>query len=611
MCLKNTIFAAILLFLLSENLVGQDIIPVNEIEPGMRGFGKTVFTGSKIEQFEFEVIDIMPNFKAKRDLILVKLIGEKVEYTGVVAGMSGSPMYIDGKLIGALSYRFGLFQKDPIAGVTPVEQMFEIFGHEKVRQEELASNRGFNPLYFETAVGAREFKLENFIPLALRKSKAQKGISALVPLQIPLIFSGFEETVLDLAFELFRAPGLAVQSGGASSSTEGFDIGPLEPGSAYSVVIVDGDIGIHATGTVTFRDEKRVVGMGHPVFYSGAVDLPMAKVKILTTLSSLMASTKMSSLTEIIGTIHQDRTTGVMGVTGEEPKMIPIELRFKPAFQDEIEYKFRIAEDRSLHSITPLIFSIVIANSLESARMSFSKQTLKVDGRINLKDHKPILIQNFYAGKTSRGSINDAIEATGEISAILGALLSNNFEPPKIESVQLDFIALHKRQLANVERIEVDRTFVKPGDTIELSVYLQEFQGEQHRIKHNLTIPEDISAKRIAIYAGGGATLSQLEFRSSPQRFKPKNFNHLLSLLNNRRKNNYLFFQIRLRAQGVLVEGKQLPGLPPSILTVMNSQKSTGNIVNLRDRTLLEENVEVNFSVSGGRTIWLNVIPKK
>ncbi len=610
MNLRKLILLSVLALFISAGFAGEKIMPLEQIKPGLRGIGKTVFSGTDIEEFEFEVLEIIPNFKAKRDLILTRLIGDKVEHTGVVAGMSGSPMYIDGKLIGALSYSMGLFMKEPIAGVTPIEQMFEILAQEKVRPEELAAIRGFNESYLAIAVGAQAFSLESILPLEFKRGNTKTSLARINPLDTPLIFSGFENSVLELCATIFNGMSVQVLNGGGTYTNEKVNLGPLEPGSAYSAVIVDGDMGLQATGTVTYVNGAQVLGMGHPFLNSGALELPMGKAKILTTLSSLMLSTKMAALTEISGAIHQDRATGVMGVSGEAAKMIPIRLRFRSKFQDETEFNFRIAEDRRLHSLTPFIFTIVLTNALESVRLSQGNQTLKLEGTINLNGHESIPLKNYYAGNTPSTFITDAIEATGEISATVGALLSNNFEAPAIESVDLNFEALHKKNLAIVEKLEVDRTVVKPGDKIKLSVYLREYQGEGHKVNHVLKIPEGIRERRIAIYAGSGGTLTRLEARTSPQKFRPKSFIQLTDLLKERRKNNYLFFQIRLRDRGVLVAGEELPALPPSIFSVMNTQKSSGNLSNLRDRVLFETGLEVDYSISGGKTVLITVEPK-
>jgi hypothetical protein len=490
--------------------------------------------------------------------------------------------------------------------------MFEIFDSEKYRSQELALNRGSDSKYLEIAVGVREPSLASFIPTKFQELRSiHSNASGFSPLKLPLIFSGFESSGMELSSQIFDGLGFEIlQSGGTISSYEEKNRGQLQPGSAFSVVIVEGDFGIQATGTVTYIDGDKILGMGHPIFDSGAVGLPMGRAKIVTTVSSLMASNKISANTDIIGTLHQDRTTGIMGVSGEAPKLIPIVMNFKSEFREPVEFNFRVAEDRSIRSITPLVFSLVLYNAIGSARLSSGDQTLLLNGQIKLKGKQDIRLQNFFAGGSPGTLITDAVEATGEISAILGSLLSNNFELPEIESIELDFTSLHKKNLAAVQRVEIDKSVVKPGEKINLTVTLKEYQGQEQRIQHTLEIPKDITSRRISIFAGSGSSLTQVEYRTSPQRFKPTNFDQLLTLLETRRRNNFLFFQVRLLDKGLLVEGEELPGLPPSIRNVMNSQKTSGNVISLRDRILIEDSVPVNYSVSGGRTVWLKVEPK-
>ncbi len=611
--LRMTILFSSLVFTLGTLFAGGETMPLADVKPGMQGVGKTIFSGTEIEEFDFKVLDIIPNFRAKRDLILVQLIGEKVERTSVAFGMSGSPMYIDGKLIGALSSRFGLFTKDPIGGVTPIGQMVEIFKMDEVRKHELASRRGLNPDYLEVAVGVREWQLDDFIPPYMRTNEpsglAQKGFE---PLKPTLVFSGFERSGMRLPSRVFDGLGFEMtQSGGGTYTPVLGEAGTLEPGSAYAVVLADGDLGIQATGTVTLVDGEKVVGMGHSFLNSGAVALPMAKARILTTLSSWMASTKMSALTGIVGTVHQDRTSGIMGISGEPPKMLPVELNLDSRFATPVQYNFRIAEDRSLHSITPLLLSIIINNALESFRLARSNQTLKLTGQVVLSGYEPILLQNYYAGSTPAGFVTDAQQASGEIASIIGALLSNNFEPAEIEAIKLTFQALPQKYLGLVDRIEVNRTIVAPGDEVTVTAVVREYQGKGHRISHKIKIPDQLDTKRINIFAGSGITLTRLEARNSPQRSRPKTFAQLVRVLNDRRNNNFVFFQIFTADRGIQVSGEPLPGLPPSVRSVVRTQKASGNVLALRDRVIVEDKVETDFAVSGGRTLWLKVKSKK
>jgi len=611
--MKLHLFLCFSLLYFGSAFAESETMPVSAIAPGMHGVGKTVFAGTEIEEFEFVVLDIMPNFLSKRDLIIVQLLGEKVEHTNVVAGMSGSPMYIDGKLIGALSYRLGLFNKDPIAGITPIAQMLEIMETEQVRPAELAASTGYNPDFSDMAVGAKQATLEDLVPPYMRAmSTASNTGDHFVPLETPLLFSGFESSAIKWSTRFFSGLGMVPAQGGSiSGAEEEPDLRALEPGSAYSVVLVEGDFVLQATGTVTYVDRNRVIGMGHPFLNNGAVALPMGKAKILTTISSLMASTKMAALTEISGTVHQDRTTGVMGVSGEPPKMIPFRVNLKKQFGPEAHFSFRIADDRSLYSLTPLLTGLVVSNAIESARLGRSNQTLRLAGRINLAGNAPIPIRNYYAGSTPNAFLTDVVEANAEVGAMLGALLANHFETPEIESVELNFEALPKKYLALVERVEIDRSSVRPGDRVAVTAFLKEYQGQSHVVRQEFTIPANIEARRISIYAGGGSTLTRLEAQASPQKFRPKTFSHLIKLLKQKRSNNSVFFQVLLPDKGISIEGDELPGLPPSVLSVIQSQKSSGSVAALRNRVIAEKSIQTDYSVAGGRSVWLKVEQKK
>jgi hypothetical protein len=539
---------------------------------------------------------------------LVKLIGEHVEHTGVVPGMSGSPLYIDGKLIGALSYQLGLFQKDPIAGVTPIADMLAIVEQDKHRDREMAAKKGLNPNFVAVAAGLAAASYENLLPAYLSAPAESQVASEIRPLQMPIYASGFESAALQLSSELFGRQGFAVyQGGGGTSGNTSVQASDLRPGSAYSVVLVEGDYSLQATGTVTHVDGDRVLGMGHPFLNAGAVGLPMGQAKILTTLSSLMSSTKMASLTNLVGTIHQDRTTGVLGVTGKQPQMIPCRIRLSSDLFGTSEFEFSLAEDRSLHSFTPFLFSIVLSSSLESARLSLSNQTLVLNGAIHLKNGEQVPLQNYYAGSTPAKFVTDAIEATGEVAAILGTLLSNDFESPHIAGIDLNFTILHKKYLASIQSVELDKTVVRPGEKVKVTVHLKEFQGAEHVVRHTIEVPSTLKERRVSLVVGSSDTVTRLEHRISPQKYRPENIKQLMHLLNSRRANNYVFFQLRARNAGVVASGQELPGLPPSVMSVMNTQRASGNMQILRERILSEDAVQVDFSVSGGKALLISV----
>lgn len=296
----------------------QPTIPVSQIHTGMRGVAYTVFQGVKPEPMDVEVLGVLHNVNGpKGDVILVRLHGPKVEYTGVVAGMSGSPVYIDGKLAGALAFRIGEFSKEPIGGVTPIADMLEINALDKSPAEEASAIKpSVTNVAGKTAAPGDASALSGSV---------QNFADVLKPIDAPLVFNGFSEDAVRQFAPQFAAAGI-VPVMGAGSVSEEKQPEPLEAGSAVSAILVRGDMDIAATCTVTYIDPQRLLACGHPLLQFGSVDLPMNKAQVLATLASPMNSFKIVNTTERAGVFVQDRHTGIMGVFDKQPDMIPVTL---------------------------------------------------------------------------------------------------------------------------------------------------------------------------------------------------------------------------------------------------------------------------------------------
>jgi hypothetical protein len=593
-------------FLPSALLASEKIMSLEQVKPGMKGIAKTVFSGTQIEEFGVEVLDIIRNFYPQKDVILVRLIGKKVEETGVVSGMSGSPVYIEGKLVGALAYRFGIFQKEPIAGVTPIEDMLEVMNKEGVRHQEIAFKKGMNPLFLEAALGAESL---DRISIGADFLNDDKGSLNLI--RTPLVFSGFLGEVIQRFSGSFQDLGFVAFQGGGSTK-KGQDISML-PGAALSAIIVDGDMGIEATGTLTWCKGDKILAFGHRLFNTGPVNIPMGRAKILTTLSSLMASNKLPLVTEVVGSIRQDRTTGLFGILGKEATMIPVKLSYQSPIQEEREFNFRVVEEKTLNSITPLFLRVALINALESARLAGGEYSLRLEGNISLRDYSNITLKNLYPGSQAFGSFSsgsDILEATSDVTAVIASLLVNNFQVPDIEEIELRFTSLPGRKRAEIQSIWYDKTIVKPGEEVSLIIFLKPYQGEEIKIFHKVKVPEKIASTQLTILVGSGKTITQLEQRICPRKFQPENFQQLVKLLNQRRRNDLLFIQVRVREEGALVKGEELPSLPPSILAVMDSKKTSGSYSSLKEKLLEEQQIPLEYALSGGKTIRLKILPK-
>ncbi len=345
----------------------QPIIPLDQIHVGMKGTALTVFQGVKPEPMDVEVLGVMHNVNGpKGDVILVRLHGTKPEYTGVVAGMSGSPVYFDGKLAGALAFRIGEFSKEPIAGVTPIEEMLEINALD--RSETPAPMRAGDTT--NQSGSARTASPSESAPLT-----NETYSNYLKPIETPLVFNGFSNDTLQRYASQFAAAGIVPVMGiGASSNDKQPE--PIEPGSAVSAVLVRGDMDIAATCTVTYVDPKRLLACGHPLMQFGQVDLPMTKATVLATLPSPLNAFKIVNTTETVGAFVQDRQNGIMGVQGREAKMIPVtvSLHSGPATK---EFHYEVLNNARL---SPLAMMATVFNALHGTNEYGEDITYRMNG---------------------------------------------------------------------------------------------------------------------------------------------------------------------------------------------------------------------------------------
>jgi hypothetical protein len=602
------IFLAII-FCTTSFLYGatSEIMSLKDVRPGMRGTGLTVFENNQVEQFEVEIIDIVHNFFPQRDLILVRLLGEKVNHTGVVHGMSGSPIYINNKLIGALAYSMGIFMKDPIAGVTPIEQMLEIFTKENVRDQEFILNAKQASTHIKSYLFTNH--LEQFDIFKLLRFPPASSAAGIKPIATPLVISGLSSSLLNKISNQFANSSFTLVAGGKDQpDTEGGE--HLKPGSAVAGVIVSGDFDISAIGTVTYRARDKILAFGHPFFNSGPVNIPLARAKVITTLSSLYESNKFAVATEIIGNIRQDRSTGIMGLIGEIPPTIPVNVKVSSPITPSKNYHFNIANDRSTVMITPVFLWITLLNALESARLGTGDYAMKLNGRIDLEQYPDVILDNFYSGGSAGvydGSGMDISESAFDIVMSLAALLANDFEPPNIRGLDLEFFAQPGQKLAVIEQVFYDREQVTPGDSLNVIIFLRHYQGKRIELNKRVFIPGNIASDRITLAVAGAAEITRWENQAGIARFSPSNLNELIALLNRKRKNNDVIIQLKVADSGAVLHGREFPTLPPSIYEIMKDKKTHKIYDSMTEKIVREWSIPLNLEVRGGRQFKLVV----
>ncbi|MFQ5627564.1 MAG: hypothetical protein ACE5I1_02290 [bacterium] len=581
-------------------------MPISDLKPGMMATAKTIFQADSIEEFGVEIIDILHNFYPKRDVVVVRLHGEKAEFAGPTFGMSGSPVYYENKLIGALAYSFSPFPKDPIMGVTPIGEMLEIFDREKNREKEHAYAGQFETMdkFVRVAMGFTAHDWQSFLPG--EQHVVTQGSMQHLPLSLNI--SGFSEETFTLANDYFSHWNLLTVRGGSSgNAAPGVE---LVPGAPVAAVLVSGDYDIAATGTVTYRSGNKILGFGHPFFDNGPIEVPMAQAHILVTLSNSLGSSKLSSTGKITGTLRQDRTTGIMGEIGPLPEMTSVKMSYTSENSDTAQFQFAITKEQTLSSFAPLLLRLALINGLESARLGTGFNTLQVSGYARLDDGTMLSLDNLYPGYQPTASfsfLNGVLHSTGDIAARLAALTNNPYKIAKFSDVKVDFVSISGRKSAMLEEIWLNTTEVEPGDKLEISYSLRPHLAEPFITKQVLTIPKSIKGRRLTIVVGGATAINMYERRLSPGKFKATSYNKLLNILQNNRRNDRLFIQVRLADRGVAMQNDELPGLPPSVYPILTYRNSKDETTPTRDWVVKEIEIPQPFMVTGIQAVALRL----
>jgi hypothetical protein len=428
------------------------IMPEDQVKAGMHGVAYTVFEGVTPEPMGVEILGVLRNMAGpKADVILARLHGTKVEYTGVVAGMSGSPVYIDGKLVGAIAYRIGEFSKEPIAGITPAATMLEIDDMDKTPAPDMARGQS----------GALHDATRTSGP-GLAANEADAGYANLLkPIETPLVFTGFSEDTLRLFSKSFASVGVVPVMGAGSVSNDK-QPEPLQPGSAVSAILVRGDMNIAGTCTVTYLDESHLLACGHPLLQSGSIDMPMTKATVLATLASPANSFKIVNTTEPVGAFVQDRRAGIMGRFDREPHMIPVTLTFNGVSHPK-QFHYEVLNNAK---ITPAAMMATVFNAIQGMNEYGENTTYRLRGDISLVGYPKLGVKNMYA--PADGSQPTAYGIALSVGERFSRIFDNPYETPKIEGVELNFDLVPDRRSARLETARTDMTEARPGDQITI-----------------------------------------------------------------------------------------------------------------------------------------------
>jgi hypothetical protein len=587
--------------------------PVDEIRPGMVGVGRTVFEGDRLEDFKVTVIGVLRNsIGTRRNLILARLEGGPLANTGVIAGMSGSPVYIDGRLVGAVSYSLGQFPKEAIAGITPIEEMREDATLPGPRRQAARIDLPL-PLTQEGLRASLRQAFSWMRPFADSPSDVQvlRGDASLVnagmatmlrPIATPLTLGGFEPGVIDPIAIAFRDQGFLPIMAGSLQGPGPAGPGPaaraaappLRPGDPIGVALLNGDLEVGATGTVTEVDGDHVYAFGHPFYGLGPTEFPMTRAHVFGILPSLAASQKIASTGDVIGTISQDRATTIAGTLGPGPKMIPIKLTLNAERGTRKTFNISMVRDQLL---TPLLAYVSILNTLTSYERQNGVGTYAVKGAATLKKYGDLSFEDLFTG--DQPSVGAAASVVGPINL----LMRNAFEDVEFSGLSLEIDASEQPRSATLERVWVGATRVKPGSTVDVNVALRTYRGEQVTKSIPIQIPANARGS-VTVMVADGARLSQFETRElqvQPQ--QSRGLPQMIRVLNGARKNNRLYVRLVTRDDGAVVKGEPLAALPGSVLAVMEADRNGGSFRPLQSALVGEWEIAPGLAVTGARTL--------
>jgi hypothetical protein len=589
--------------------------PVDEIKPGMVGIGRTVFEGDRLEEFKVHMIGVLRNsIGPRRNLILARLEGGPLANTGVIAGMSGSPVYIDGRLVGAVSYSLGQFSKEPIAGITPIDEMTADATLPGQRRQAARVDLQM-PLTPESLRASLRQAFSWIRPFADSPSDVQvfgdrsvnAGIGTMLrPIATPLSFGGFDPSVIDPVVAAFRDQGfmtimagaeqLAAQPNSAQAQSNGSRLPTLRPGDPIGVGLMNGDFEVGATGTVTEVDGDRVYAFGHPFYQLGPTQFPMTRAHVFTVLPSLAASQKIASTGEVVGIVSQDRATTIAGTLGPGPSMIPVTLTLSSERGTRKSFKIGIVRDQLF---TPLLAYVAILNTLTSYERQNGVATYAMKGAATLKKYGKVNFEDLFTGD------QPSVGAAASVVAPINLLMRNSFEDVDIEGLNLEIDASEQPRSATLERVWVDGTRVRAGGPATLKMLLRTYRGDEITKDVTIQIPPN-ARNSVQVMVADGIRLSQWESREMQvQPMQTTGLPQMIRVLNNARKNNRLYVRLVTRDDGAVVKGEALAALPSSVLAVMEADRNGGSFRPLQSALVGEWEITPGLAVTGSRTLTL------
>lgn len=550
MSIRSLLIPLVTPFLLASE--PAPILALSEIQAGMKGYGRTVFHGNKIERFQFEVLGVQRNVTPGHSLILVKASGGPLADTGILKGMSGSPCYIDGKLVGALSSGWA-FQKEPLGGITPIEEMLD-------QLKEIPETPSLRtPLILPKLEPPKVMKAAltgEMIPLAQLMGAAEGTSGAALPMPL----SGTE--LLPEARALWQGVPVSFASGtvvAARAAGRGTEASPLEPGGMLSVSLVQGDMEMAGSGTITYISGKKVLLFGHPLFALGPVDLPLWSASVPGYVSSFETSFKLAQPVAEVGALRLDRSAGIAGVLGAQAKMVPLRIGLNLGGKRTLNFRFELMDNPM---VTPTLAATALLQTLGAHVRGQGLQSLSLQGNIKVAGHPPIQVENMVADLSAGRLAN-------YIGAMLQAVTLNPFERPVIEGISLTVKAEERLDLTAIAGVRILKARVKRGGVLPVLVTLQNIQGVRETATFNVNVPSNARPGLATLMVGDGISLIQAD--PDERAVETASLGDVVRQLNGALRNNHAYSLLVQAQPGAGLRGSRIEDVPPTVSSLLGA----------------------------------------
>ena len=578
-----------------------EIFPIEKIVPGMKGYGfSDLGAGKGIQRFDVEMIGTLRRYAPKQDLILAKVSGAGLEHSGIIAGMSGSLIYVEGKLVGALAYGWP-FSKDPICGITPIQSMLDI-RHAPAAAPVPIGGPAARASQLVAMFAERRF--DGMLDRLIAPLQSPESPASLARLPIPVSFSGASGTDAGSLFGRVAAAAgwVAAPAGSSASSSSSKKTGdeskaPVSPGSSLATVLLSGDMMLAATGTATWVEGDSVLAFGHPFLSMGPIDMPMARAEVLTVLPSVYRSFKFADTGAVFGSVVQDRSTGILGTVGTRAKMVPITVRIS---SDEVPvqtYRFEAVHNSML---TPVLSAIAIDNVLTTLEKRAGERTLVWKSSIKTPDRN-VRWDTVFSGLAAR---EDAVTS---LALLTNYLMANEFRDLPILGVDVEIAHSDRLQNGRIVNVEPAKERFRAGERIPVRVDIVDFRGGSRRVTLDLDVPKDTPPGPLTVFVGDGNSATAYDLAVYPA--DPQSLDQVLDFLGRMRPPNSLNLIAYRRAPGAVVAGEALAALPPSVAALLRDRGPGDGTPNLSYLRLTSRSVEQPVPITGSVQLNLEVLP--